>query len=79
MSKLTPAMKRWLAKIERHGDKPYPPKPTNDMAGRLADLGVVEILKERETSKLEWPWGNWTVRITDAGRAALSNQKTGEA
>lgn len=72
MTKLSPSQNKWLrAAANNPTGELIRPRPTYDMAGRMRDEGLFDILKERDTSELEWPWGNWKLRITPAGRAAL--------
>lgn len=73
MAKLTKAQREWLRKIDLQGRNLFP-RPRYDVAGKMRDLGVINIVKERPDSELEWPWGNWRPEITEAGRLALSDQ-----
>jgi hypothetical protein len=68
--KITPAMRRWLKQIARqpNGELHWP-KPNYDIAGRMEDLGLVEIINA--PGAVGWPWGTkWHLRITEVGRNA---------
>lgn len=71
--KPTKAQLRWLKIIETAGGEYRSvPMPTYDMAGRMRKAGLIEI-SQNPNSHLSWPYGGWGMKITDAGRAALSS------
>lgn len=65
--KPTPAMKAHLRKLVSP-PMGYRPRPNYDVAGRMRDMGLIEIIDEPGT--MGWPWSGWSMKITDAGREA---------
>lgn len=69
----TSAMRKWCRRITRAGGEVkrfY--GPTYDMAGRMRDAGLVEIINE--PGAIGWPYTGWSLRLTDAGRTLAEAQ-----
>lgn len=73
MGKLTSAQRNLLKRIERaaKGELRFP-LPTYVMAGRMRDLGLVDIIDA--PGRTGWPWSGWHITITPAGRSALADK-----
>ena len=70
--KLTPAMRWRMEEIARLGGELHFPLPTYDMAGRMRDQGVVQIVDKPGRSG--WPYTGWHLRLTDLGWSLLPEE-----
>ncbi len=73
--KLTKTQWAWLRKLaaaDTQGRDLFPP-PNYVMTGKLDAAGVAEIVPAHpDLGPHRWPWSNYKLRITPAGREALS-------
>lgn len=76
--KLTKAQLAWLRKLaaaDARGRDLFP-QPNYVICGKLKDAGLACFVpKHPDLGPENWPWSNYQLRITDAGREALAQSK----